>query len=198
MASPRTFALAAAALGIGTVFAIGGELQQVGHDDRPAAWLLGDFVGGWSFLLTGAIAWVRRPGNRIGPLLVVIGLAWFVGTWGRSDIDWVAHLARSFQGLYEPLLGVLVLAYPSGRIPGRLERAAAGGWLVEQGVWMIAQLVLLRPLAWYGCATCPATIDAYIANRDLLDRIAPIFLALATGLGVVVVLLAARRFLAAG
>src|SRR5688500_18893709 len=112
----RTAAYAALALAGGTAFAIAGELQQVGHDDRPPAWLVGDFLGGWSFLLTGAIAWVRRPGSRIGPLLIGIGLTWFVGTWGRSDIDWVSHLAGSFQGLYEPLLGLLVLAYPSGRL----------------------------------------------------------------------------------
>ncbi len=162
------------------------------------AWILADFLGGWAFLVTGAIAWLRRPGNRIGPLLLAIGFAWFVGTWGRSDIDWVFHLARSFQGFYEPLLGVLVLAYPSGRIAGRLERLVAGAWLAEHGAWMLAQLVLLRPLSWYSCQTCPETIDQLIANRELLDRIAPVSLALATGLAALVVLLAVRRLLVAG
>ena len=198
MASRRTAALATAALVAGTAFAIGGEAGQVGHADRPMAWILADFLGGWTFLVTGAIAWLRRPGNRIGPLLLAIGFAWFVGTWGRSDIDWVFHLARSFQGFYEPLLGVLVLAYPSGRIAGRLERLVAGAWLAEHGAWMLGQLVLLRPLSWYSCQTCPETIDQLIANRELLDRIAPVSLALATGLAALVALLAVRRLFVAG
>ncbi len=198
MTPRRTAVLATLFLVGGTAFAIGGELQQVASGDRPPAWLLGDFLGGWTFLLTGSIAWIRRPGNRIGPLLLAIGIAWFVGTWGRSAIDWVFHLARSLQGFYEPLLGVLVLAYPSGRLGGRLERIVAGAWLTEQSAWMLAQLVLLRPLSWYACQTCPETADQFIANRELLERIAPISLALATGLAVAVVLLAARRLLAAG
>jgi signal transduction histidine kinase len=198
MGRGRTVVLAALALVAGTAFAIGGELGQLDQRDRPAVWLLGDFLGGWTFLVTGAIAWVRRPGNRIGPLLIAIGVAWFVGTWGRSDIDWVFHIARSLQGFYEPLLGVLVLAYPSGRIAGRLARLVAGGWLLEHGAWMAAQLVLHRPLSWYACQTCPETIDALVANRELLDRIAPVSLALATGLALAVIALAVRRLLVAG
>jgi signal transduction histidine kinase len=198
MASTRTIALAAAAVVAGTAFAIGGELGQLASGDRPAAWILGDFLGGWAFLVTGAIAWVRRPGNAIGPLLIAIGFAWFVGTWGRSGIDWVFHLAQSLQGFYEPLLGVLVLAYPSGRVMGRLERVVAGAWLLEHGAWMAAQLVLHRPLSWYSCQTCPETVEALIANRDLLERIGPVSLALATGLALAVVVLAARRLVRAG
>jgi signal transduction histidine kinase len=198
MSSRRTWVVATLALAIGTAFAIGGELQQLGHGDRPAVWLLGDFLGGWTFLLTGAVAWVRRPGSRIGPLLLAIGATWFVGTWGRSDVDWASHLALSLQGFYEPLLGALVLAYPSGRIGGRAERIVALAWLAEQAAWAVAQLVLLRPLSWYGCQTCPETIDAFIADRQLLDVVGPISLALATGLAVVVVALAAARLLRAG
>ncbi|HET9851847.1 MAG TPA: histidine kinase [Candidatus Limnocylindrales bacterium] len=198
MTLPRPVFFAALALVGGTAFAIGAELQQGGFGNRPPVWLIADFLGGWTFLLTGSIAWIRRPGNSVGPLLIAIGLTWFVGTWGGSDIDWVFHLGRSFQGFYEPLLGVLVLAYPSGRLAGRPERLVAGAWIVEQGCWMVAQLVLLRPLSWYACQTCPDTVEQLIANRELLQRIAPISLALATALAGLVVLLAARRLLVAG
>jgi hypothetical protein len=30
---------------------------------------------GWSFLLAGLVAWSRRPGNRLGPLMLVTGFA---------------------------------------------------------------------------------------------------------------------------
>jgi signal transduction histidine kinase len=194
----RAILQATIALAAGSVFAIAGELQQLGHDQRPPAWIVGDFVGGWTFLLAGAIAWARRPSNRIGPLMLAIGLTWFVGTYSLSDIDWLTHLARSLQGFDEPLLGILVLAYPSGRLGGRLERTVAGAWLIEHVAWSIARLTLQRPLSWYGCPTCPETVDAYIADRQLFDVIAPISLALSVALAVVVIVVAGRRLLAAG
>jgi signal transduction histidine kinase len=193
-----TVARAAIALAAGTAFAIGGELQQVGFGDRPPAWLLGDFIGGWTFLLTGAIAWARRPESRIGPLLVAIGLTWFVGTYGRVPDVTVGHVARSFQGFYEPLLGILVLAYPTGRLPGRVERLVAVGWLVEHGIWTAARLVLDRPLTSYACQPCPETVDEFVANRQLFEAVAPISLALSVGLASAVVLLALRRLATAG
>ncbi|MEO8274044.1 MAG: ATP-binding protein [Chloroflexota bacterium] len=194
----RASLLAAIALAAGTGFALFAEVQQLDHDNRPPAWLVGDFVGGWTFLLTGAIAWARRPENRIGPLMLAIGFTWFIGTYGLSDIDWVSHLARSLQGFYEPLLGVLVLAYPSGRLGGLLERVVAGGWFLEHASWSVARVILDRPLSWYGCPTCPATADAFIADRQLLESIAPISLALSVALAVVVIVVAGRRLLAAG
>jgi len=190
--------VALVALVAGTAFGAAGELQQLGYVDRPPAFVLGDFIGGWTFMAAGAIAWARRPDNRIGPLLLAIGFTWFVGTWGRFPNESVSHLARSFQGFYEPLLGVLVLAYPSGRIAGRLGRLVVVGWLVEHGAWTVARLTLERPLSWYGCATCPGTVDALIADRTLLQAIAPPSLALSVGLAIAVLLLAARRLIVAG
>jgi signal transduction histidine kinase len=198
MPSWRRVAVPAAVLIAGTGFALVAEAQQLGHADRPLAWLVGDFVGGWTFVLVGAILLARHPANRIGPLMVAVGLTWFVGTFNRADADWAVHLARTFQGWYEPLLGVLVLAFPSGIVRGRLERLVAVGWLVEQGAWTLAQLVLARPLSWYGCATCPGTIDEFIVNQERLELIAPISLALATGFAIAAIVLAVRRLARSG
>ena len=193
-----TVAMALVALIAGTLFAIIGELQQVGYSDRPVAWVVGDFVGGWTFMAAGAIAWARRPGNRIGPLLFAIGVTWFIGTYGRVNQESISHFARSLQGFYEPLLGALVLAYPSGRITGRLERLVVGAWFVEQAAWSLSRLTLSRPLSWYGCSTCSETVDAFVANARLLDVIAPISLVLSIALAAAVVALAIRRLIAAG
>ncbi len=196
--STRILVLAIVALLAGTMFGAVAELQQLGYGDRPAVWVLGDFVAGWTFMVAGAIAAARRPGNRVGALLLAIGFAWFVGTYGRSSVDWVSHLAHSFQGWYEPLIGVLVLAYPSGTIAGRIERLVLGTWGIEQVGWSLAGLVLGRPLPWYACPTCPATADAFIANREQLAALAPISLALSVALAVAVLFLAGRRLLVAG
>ncbi len=196
--SRRTLALAIIALAAGTLFGGVAELEQAQYSDRPPAWVLADFVGGWTFLLTGAIAWARRPDNRLGPLLMAIGFAWFIGTHSRADVEWMGHLARSFQGYYEPLIGALVLAYPSGRIASRVGQIVIGAWFLDHAAWSAVQLILNRPLSWYGCATCPDTVDAFIANCRLLDGIGPISLSISVALAIGVLLLAARRVLAAG
>ena len=194
----RIEVLAVALLAAGTVLGGVGELQQARYSDRPITWVVADFVAGWTFLLTGALAWVRRPDSRVGPILLAIGVDWFVGTNIRSSVDWISHVARTFQGYYEPLIGVLVLAYPTGRVAGRLERSVLIAWFVDQAAWSVAQLVLLRPLSWYGCPTCPDTIDAFIANRQLLETLAPMLLAGSVLCAVGVLLLAARRLITAG
>jgi signal transduction histidine kinase len=181
-----------------TLFAVGGELGQVGYGDQPGWRIAADFVGGWVFLCAGLVAWDRRPTNRIGPLMVVIAVTWFVGTWGRSGGESVSHVARSFQGFQDPLLGVLVLAYPSGRLTGRLSRLLAVGWLADQAVWSAMRLVLDRPLSWYGCATCPETVTDFIANRDLLEAGGRITLALAVLFGASILVLTMERIRTAG
>src|SRR4029079_7562524 len=80
----------------GVVFSVLAEAQQLALD-RPAVFLVADLLGGWAFLAAGAVAWDRRPSNRIGPLLVAIGFAWFVGTFGTSGSELVAYLGRDFQ-----------------------------------------------------------------------------------------------------
>ena len=79
-------------------------------------------VAAWSFLAAGLIAWLRRPGNRLGPLMVATCFA---------------LLARQFRYSHDPLaftvfflvgeLGYVLythvaLAYPSGRVTDRLEK----------------------------------------------------------------------------
>ncbi|HYN70200.1 MAG TPA: histidine kinase [Candidatus Eisenbacteria bacterium] len=176
----------------GVAFSVLAEAQQLAIG-RPAVFLVADLLGGWAFLAAGAVAWDRRPSNRIGPLLVAIGFAWFVGTFGAASSDLVAYLGRSFQGYYEPLLAILVLAYPTGRLTSRWSRLVAVAWLVDHSAWSVARAVLDRPLAWYTCPSCPETIDAYVNARVLLDRIGPITLTIAVVLaGAVLVLLVAR------
>ncbi|HEX5590372.1 MAG TPA: histidine kinase [Candidatus Limnocylindrales bacterium] len=183
-----------AGLVLGAVSAAG--QAEFGH--RPPVIGVADLLAGWSFLVAGTIAWQKRPANRIGPLLVAVGFTWFVGSYGLLGGETVSHLASSFQGFYEPLLAWVVLAYPAGRLDSRVARLVVGAWLVDQFAWSVARLVLERPLSWYGCTTCPETVDAFIANARTLDEIGPVSLAATVVLGVAVIALLVRRFGAAG
>jgi signal transduction histidine kinase len=178
---------------LGIVFGLATELLQAQTGIRPLAWLAADLVGGWLFIATGLIAWSSQPANRIGRIATLVGFSWFIGTAGRAPDATVAYLANGFQGWFDPLLAWLILAYPSGRLEGRAARLVVGAWLADLVVWTAARLVLGRPLDLYGCPTCPATIDRYVSDHQLLDVVGPISLAFVTVLAVAVVGLTIRR-----
>jgi signal transduction histidine kinase len=75
-----------------------------------------------SYVLCGLLAWSRRPASRFGPLMIAAGFANFVSTlsWTSSD---VAFTVGQSLDLLPPVLFLHVfLAFPSGRLHGRLER----------------------------------------------------------------------------
>jgi hypothetical protein len=50
-------------------------------------WLLATFTGvGVLYALAGVVAWDRRPGNRMGPLLVLTGLAILLAAAGNAPL----------------------------------------------------------------------------------------------------------------
>jgi signal transduction histidine kinase len=77
----------------------------------------------WAFLAAGLAAWSRRPGNRLGPLLVLVGLALLLRQFRYSQ-DPLAFTTFFLLGeLPYALFANAVLAYPSGRVTDRLEQA---------------------------------------------------------------------------
>src|SRR5262245_5992618 len=55
------------------------------HVRAASATAVLDAIVVWSFAIAGAIAWLRRPGNRTGPLMVWAGLIWFLSALQVSD-----------------------------------------------------------------------------------------------------------------
>jgi signal transduction histidine kinase len=119
-----------------------------------------DIAVGWSFIGAGLIAWRRRPGSRIGPLMIVVGFTWFIGNFGSAyglsgfpegtlPLASVA-VASSFGGLQRAFQTLMIVAYPTGRLIDRVERGfVAASFVVIAGNGLI-QLT----------ATDPTTIDA--------------------------------------
>ena len=104
-------------IGLGVAFGAGAEWVRLAAG-WPVQWVVADAIPGVLFLASGYTAWERRPGNRIGPLMVATGFAWFVGTYGASRDLIIDRLAVGFQGWYDVLLAALLLAYPTGRLIG--------------------------------------------------------------------------------
>ncbi len=152
--------------------------------ERSPALLLADVAVGWSMIAAGLIIADRRPGNRIGPLAILTGFAWFAGDFTSSDVAVVSYLATVFHGWFDPLFALVILAYPTGRITRRVDRALAIGFVAVQAGWTLVQAYGLRPIAWWDCPTCISTVDRWIAAYTALDPLGRIETLLLTGLSV--------------
>ena len=102
-----------------------------------------DLAVGLAFLVTGLVAWRRRPANRVGLLMTAVGFTWFIGSWGNLT-DWnifrqafggafdhsyrfdVFRTALWFEALNQAILVHLILAFPTGRLGSRPARVLAG------------------------------------------------------------------------
>jgi signal transduction histidine kinase len=81
---------------------------------------LADLAAGWVLTGSGLIAWSRRPQSRVGPLLVLSGFAWFMGTLAGSAIDAVATLGGAFLTIHRAPVVHAIIGYPTGRVSGRV------------------------------------------------------------------------------
>jgi signal transduction histidine kinase len=165
--------------------------------ERSPALLLADVAIGWSMIAAGLIIADRRPGNRIGPLAILTGFVWFVGDFTNSDVAVVAYLANLAHGWFDPLFAVVVLAYPTGRIVRRVDRALAIGFIAVQAGWTLAKAYGMRPIGWWDCPTCISTVDRWMTAYAALDPLGRIETFLLTGLSLGLLIAVASRWLSA-
>lgn len=107
---------------------------------------------GFLFLAVGLFVWTRQSnGSRMGPLLVAVGATWHVGDLQFSENDAVFTLGFWLYHLNVVILAHLLLAYPTGRLPGRSERITIGTLyvttLVTQGLRAATEHPL-QPQGW--------------------------------------------------
>ncbi len=124
------------------VVALAAGLILFAHDPpfavAPLDYLF-DAATGVVIAVAGVVAWDRRPGWRTGPLLVLAGYLWYVGSLyvitGPASL--VPFIGFAWRGYYDVILAFVVLAVPGDRLRTRLDRAAV--WFL-----LIAMLVTLR------------------------------------------------------
>jgi signal transduction histidine kinase len=109
----------------------------------------------------GAYAWHREPESRFGALLVLAGLVWSLTILSEADSAVLYSLGRVAGWLVEPIVILLVLSFPAGRLEGRAAKAltAAAAGIVAFMYLPTALLVdqYPSPSPWGRCAgECPA------------------------------------------
>ncbi len=155
-------------------------------------WVLGDLLPGLAFLACGYVAWTRAPGNRIGPLMIAVGYAWYAGTASASGIAGVDRPAHALQGYYDAFLAWLILAYPTGRLQWRASRAVVGMFLAVLVVRTVFRFLVFPVTADLDVAD-PLAVDRYVALVNLRETGDTLFRVLIAILaGAVLVLTVAR------
>jgi signal transduction histidine kinase len=97
-------------------------------------------VTGGSFVVCGLIAWQRRPGNRVGLLMVGVGFGLFINpllSWGDGSVS--RTLGLLFADYWAILFVILLLVFPHGRPLGR-----GIDWLVLAAVAL--PIVVMQPI----------------------------------------------------
>jgi signal transduction histidine kinase len=117
------WAIAAAGVAFGLV-ALAVVLAS-NHDDEKITHLVFGPLIGWSFIFTGLYAWWRRPDNHFGFLMTAVGFAWMAGALSDSSSEWVALVGLLAGALPFGFLIHLLLAFPAGRLEGRVAKGLA-------------------------------------------------------------------------
>ena len=83
---------------------------------------LGTLAYAWAFVAAGLVAWSRRPGHRLGPMLVIVGFAMLLRQLRYSFDPLLFTVFYGLGDLPYALFAHAVLMYPTGRVTDRLER----------------------------------------------------------------------------
>ncbi len=132
--------------------------------DSPALTAALTLLVGLSWCVTGLVEWGRRPANRIGLLMVIFGFAWFGGRLTFVDSPLLYTIGLFLAALFFAVLGHVLLAFPSGRLDGRLSRA-----LVVAGYLDTTVLIGIGILFHNGEPGDPRNLALVEANTALTD-----------------------------
>ncbi len=131
------------------------------HEDQPAGRAALIVILGLVFVGSGLVALIRRPDNRIGGLMVMVGFLWFIGSLAESNEAAVFTLGVALALLVYPAFAHLFLAYPTGRLEDRLSRTVVLLAYIDVTLVQLGFLFVARHVggpANLGCGDCPRNV----------------------------------------
>jgi signal transduction histidine kinase len=173
-----TIGTTAALLGIGVVAIV----LSSDHYGDQALWAVFLPLLGWSFVGTGLYAWARRPESRVGLLMILLGLAWFLKGLKASDASLLYTLGLVLAGVYAAVFIHLLLSFPTGRLDGGPRRLIVVAGYAILGLAIVPfMLVADGSDQRFGCEShCPRNL--FLVHRD--ETVADAYVASATVVGV--------------
>ena len=103
-----------------TAFGIVAEWQD--SQFRGDSWLP-DLAVGVGLAVSAALVKALDPRSRVGDLIAIAGVVWFVPNFDVVGIPWLARLAAQSAVVHRAVLVHAIVAFPSGRITRRLDMA---------------------------------------------------------------------------
>lgn len=142
------------------------------------------------FVGVGAFAWLRRPDNRTGLLMTLVGVAFAFSGLQLFDERGLWAIGAMSQSAGVAVLIHLLLAFPSGRLQTRAERRVAALAYTFAGA-----TPLVIPFASCEVADCPSTNPVLIADSALIVGILGVIqiVCIAIAIPATLVLLLRRR-----
>ena len=121
-----------------------------------------------SYVGVGLYTWWRRPGSRLGPLLVGNGFLYALTSFNASGNSAAYTLGMTMWAVYVVYTAYVLLSYPRGRLESRLERTFIGVYALSTAVLTALNLALSPTFPAAGsfndCGTrCP---DNALAGGD--------------------------------
>lgn len=200
---PRAPLLAAAGALAGGLAGFWVWLGYTYGEGNPVAFLLAVTVA-CCFVTAGLVAWRLRPRSRTGPWMLAFGLVMLLAEPNNSDIRLATHMPGRELVV---LLGVpadwlqyavgahLLLAYPTGRLPGRLERRIVSLGFLASGVGAALLLLTKTPVPAVCGSWCGRSPVQLIDNIALYLGIRSALILAWIALGAAIVALLVRRAL---
>jgi signal transduction histidine kinase len=164
-------------------------IHSVGGHHRDLIAIFGPVIGA-AFIGTGLLAWLRRPENRFGALMVAVGFSYCLSGLIVTTDSWPFIAGLTLIALPYAVLFHILLAFPSGRLETRGKRALA------------AASYLTATVAWWGCMLfenterlgLPANPLLVADEPDLFSTLAKVRLGVVAALIVLLGVLLVRRW----
>jgi PAS domain S-box-containing protein len=190
--TPRVALLAA----IGTLVYAGALAIALTSDTGVTGAVAAAFAAGFSFTATGIVAVARRPENRTGALMLVVGLVWAFGVLTLTDSSLLFTIGAIGNPLAFAPLGQLLLAYPSGVLERRYERRLVSAlWIVLFAGPLLLAFFDRTPT---GCDTCAQSAFVVWPSHALAVAVEVSWTVLAFALALAVVAELVRKYRDAG
>jgi hypothetical protein len=150
---------------------------------------------GVAFVGAGLIARSRRPENRTGTLLILVGFTWFLGALSQSDEPALFSLGVALGSVTFGFFGWLIIAFPSGRLETRAARAFVLAAFFT--VTVLQGAIVLVADSEEFCAACPENVLAAAESHGLANALVLAQRTLGIALSVGLAAIVARRWLGA-
>ena len=179
-----TLALVAAAVAVWLVF-------TSDHEDEPWVTVALALPVGLAFVGGGLVAWSRRPENRSGKLMALVGFTWLAASLAEANNSLLYTVGAAIGSLPFVFFAWLVLAYPSGRLQTRADQVIVGLTALIALVLVPAHLLVEeRPF----CADCPASAVAVVDQPRALDVLDGLVQGVGFAVTIAIVVILVRRW----